>query len=193
MALTGMAVMAALALAKNQMIDQPAADRKRKYEATTAALSPWTGMKSEYVQDPNAIGAMMSGAGAGAAMGSQLADSNLSDSLAGNPAVSGATNASPLGGDAMSAQLGSKASDFAKASPSSWSGVGADPSGGSWKPMAASGDSFYMPGSSQDPNAQNSWASLQNPQDPYKTLHAAGKSEKNPEDAWQINPFKANY
>lgn len=197
MALTGMAVMAALALAKNQLIDQPAADRKRKYEATTAALSPWTGMKSQFVDDPNAIGAVIGGAGAGAAMGSEISKSNLNDSLAGNPAISGATAESPLGGDAMSAKLGAQASDFSKSVPSSWSGVSAnektsvDPA---WfygnSPSKYSQPSLSSP---VDPNAQPDWMSMKNPVDKYKTLHQAGLSEKNPEDAWQINPFKANY
>lgn len=196
MALTGMAVMAALALAKNQMIDQPAADRKRKYEANTAALSPWTGMKSEYVQDPNAIGAMIGGAGAGAALGSQISQSNLTDSLAGNPAISGAdASTNSLGGTDMSAKLGSQASDFSKSTPSSWTGVStSDPSTkDAWfygqNPSPFTQPSMSSPMSPKDP----AWATLQNQGDKYKSLHAAGLSEKNPEDAWQINPFKANY
>lgn len=184
MALTGMAVMAALALAKNQMIDQPAADRKRKYEANTAALSPWTGMKSQYVEDPNAIGAVIGGAGAGAALGSQISGSNLTDSLASNPAISGTDNV--LGGTDMSKQLGSRATDFSKSVPSSWSGVAANEKAGvdpAWF-YGNSPSKFSQPslGSPVDPNAQPSWMKLQS-----KKL-----TDKDDDDN-SVNQIKANY
>lgn len=196
-----MGLMAALALAKNQMIDQPAADRKRKYESQTAALSPWTGMKSEFVQDPNAIGAVIGGAGAGAAMGSQMADTNLANSLAKNPEISGvASDVSP--GDSMAGKIGDQASSFSDqmnksvdssarssfsnpAAGSSWSDVSAEKPQEAW--FYGQNPSPYSQPSLSSPATSDSYGKK------YKSILDAGLSPESPESKWQINPFKANY
>lgn len=190
MALTGMAIAAALALAKNELIDKPAADRKRKLSAATAAYSPWTGMKPAEVQEPNALGQMLQYGGAGAAIGSGIkadsADAGLKDSLAGNPAISGGAATNSLGGMDMSEKLGSQAKNFnTTAADSGWGGVAADKAGGK--------DPAWFFGDNPSPYSQPSLSASVRGQDPYKTLHERGLSEKNPQDYWQINPFKANY
>lgn len=187
MALTGMAIAAALALAKNQLVDKPNADKKRKYEAQTAALSPWTGMKSEPVATPDPIGPMIQYGGAGAAMGSQINKDNAAADLmrSGSTAINSSIGESP----AYASKLGDQAKNFSTDMNASI-GAGAHPvtsnmdfsSGSGWEPMAAKGDFSYNPPA--DPN---------DPAVKYKTLMDKGLNPKNPEEYWQINPFKQNY
>lgn len=114
MALTGLAIASALALAKNEMIDKPAAARKRQYEAATAAYSPWTGMQSSFVPDPNALGQVLQYGGAGAAIGSSIhgtnADANLENAAAGK--LSTDPQANSLGAMDMSQKLGDQSKNF---------------------------------------------------------------------------------
>lgn len=72
MALTGLAIAAALSLAKSKMIDEPAAARQRKLAAETQRYSPWTHLTAQAPQDPNAIGQMLQYGATGAAIGSSL-------------------------------------------------------------------------------------------------------------------------
>ncbi len=78
MAFTGLAIAAALALAKNKLIDQPAADRQRKLAASTQRLSPWTGLQAQAPQDPNVMGDLLDYGVTGAKMGSNYAKANPS-------------------------------------------------------------------------------------------------------------------
>lgn len=71
MALTGLAIAAALALAKDQMIDKPKEARQRKLAAATQRLSPWTGLSAQPVSESNTLGTMMQYGATGAAMGSE--------------------------------------------------------------------------------------------------------------------------
>lgn len=87
MALTGLAIAAALALAKDKMVDEPAANRQRKLAASTQRLSPWTGLTAKAPQDPNAIGQMLQYGATGAAIGSNISG--------GKPAMG--ANADPYG------------------------------------------------------------------------------------------------
>lgn len=186
MALTGLAIGAALGLVKNQ-IEQQAAAKKRQYEASVAAYSPWTGLKSEYVQDPNLAANVLLGGGSGAAMGSNIAkdsaETDLMKSLASNPTVSGST-AGSLGGLDMSSKLSDKASDFSKSVPSAWTGVDKKAEDPAWF-YGNSPSKFSQPsqGSGLGPNPNDRAVK-------YKSILDAGLSPENPEDYWKINPFK---
>jgi hypothetical protein len=59
-------------LLKSQLVDKPQADRQRKLAATTAALSPWTGMTPEMPQEANPLGSMLQGGLAGAQIGQAM-------------------------------------------------------------------------------------------------------------------------
>lgn len=72
MALTGLAIAAALSLAKSKMIDEPQANRQRKLAAETQRYSPWTKLQAKAPQDPNAIGQLIQYGATGAAMGASL-------------------------------------------------------------------------------------------------------------------------
>jgi hypothetical protein len=61
-----------MGLLKSELVDRPQADRQRKLAATTAALSPWTGMTPEMPQEANAFGSVMQGGLAGAQLGQSL-------------------------------------------------------------------------------------------------------------------------
>lgn len=54
-----------LGILKSELIDRPKEMRQRELQATTAALSPWTGLKAQPVQEANWQEAAMSGAAAG--------------------------------------------------------------------------------------------------------------------------------
>lgn len=112
MALTGLLIGSALALAKNELLDKPAAERKRKYEAATAAYSPWTKMQSSYVQDPNALNQMIGIGGAGAAMGSMINYGNAQGDLARSLADNVDASESVPWSSKMSSDIGDRASKF---------------------------------------------------------------------------------
>jgi hypothetical protein len=56
-------------LLKSELIDRPQANKQRQLAATTAALSPWTGMTPTMPQEANPLGSMMQGGLAGAQIG----------------------------------------------------------------------------------------------------------------------------
>lgn len=82
MALTGLAIAAALSLAKSKMIDEPAANRQRKLAAETQRYSPWTHLQAQAPQDPNAIGQMLQYGATGAAIGSGMKKGTTGDDVA---------------------------------------------------------------------------------------------------------------
>lgn len=189
----GLAIGAALGLVKNK-IAQEAADRKRKLAAATSAYSPWTKLTPENVQDPNLANDVIQVGGAGAAMASGINKDNAAADLmrSGSGAINssiGDPQTNALGSMDMSAKLGSKAADFQKSSPSSWSGVDAAPKQDPyWSFGHGLGQQYSQPSlSSQLPGDPN------DPAVKYKTLLSKGLSPNNPEDSWQINPFKLNY
>lgn len=61
-----MTIGALAGLGKSFLIDAPKADRDRKLAATTAALSPWTGMQPTMPQEANPFGSALQGGMAGA-------------------------------------------------------------------------------------------------------------------------------
>jgi hypothetical protein len=71
------ALMAGMGAAKHFLIDEPAAEKQRKIEATKAMYSPWTGIQPKDVHDPNLGNTMLQGAMSGAMMGAQAEQQNL--------------------------------------------------------------------------------------------------------------------
>lgn len=71
MALTGLAIAAALALAKDQIVDKPKEARQRKLAAETQRLSPWTNMRAAPIKESDTIGTAIQYGATGAAMGSE--------------------------------------------------------------------------------------------------------------------------
>lgn len=170
MAMTGLLVGSALGLAKTELIDQPAADRKRKYEAATAAYSPWTGMKSQFVQDPNALGSVAQFGGGGAALGSAIhsmsANANLDNAAAGTLNGSSDPSVNSLGGQDMSAKLGNQASNFDKS-------------------MSDQGNWFFGPTGGAQAYSQPSFGNPVNPG--WASLQKAGISPDAPNNLWTFN------
>jgi hypothetical protein len=56
-------------LLKSQLVDRPQADRERQLAATTASLSPWTGLTPSMPSEANPLGSVMQGGLAGAQLG----------------------------------------------------------------------------------------------------------------------------
>lgn len=71
MALTGLAIAAALALAKDQMVDKPKEARQRKLAGETQRLSPWTKLQAAPIKEHDTMGTMVQYGATGAAMGSE--------------------------------------------------------------------------------------------------------------------------
>lgn len=69
MALTGLAIAAAIGLAKSEMVDKPKEDRQRKLAAETQRNSPWTGLKAGNIQEADPWGTAMQYGATGAQMG----------------------------------------------------------------------------------------------------------------------------
>ena len=86
MALTAMAIGAALGLAKSELVDQPAAAKQRELAAATQKYSPWTGLKADPVANPNPFDSMLQYGSAGAMMGANI---KAADKGSGNPWGSG--------------------------------------------------------------------------------------------------------
>lgn len=72
MALTAMAIAAALGVAKSELVDKPAADKKRKLAAETQRYSPWTGNKAGDVKEADPFGSALQFGATGAAMGGAM-------------------------------------------------------------------------------------------------------------------------
>lgn len=66
---------------KHFLIDKPAAEKERKYEATTARWSPWTHMQSHYVADPNLFGSLLQGGGAGLQFGQGMQSADAANDM----------------------------------------------------------------------------------------------------------------
>lgn len=172
MALTGLAIAAALSLAKTKAVDEPKEARDRKLAAETQRLSPWTHLKADPVQENNAVGQMMMYGAAGAQMGANIKKSNseagLYDSAASslNKTSGGAPGSNALGGQDMSAKLGAQSNNFQSKQPAWFFGhEGQSPP--TTKPIGPM--QGYQPDSTNaykslydsglSPDAQNFWAS----------------------------------
>lgn len=86
MALTGLAIGAAIGLAKNELVDQPAAAKQRELAAQTQRYSPWTGLQAQAPSSPNPFASMLQYGGAGAEMGANV---KAADKGSGHPWGSG--------------------------------------------------------------------------------------------------------
>jgi hypothetical protein len=82
MALTGMAIAAALGLAKSEFIDKPQAAKQRKLASVKDSLSPWTGQHGDPVKEADPFGTAMQFGAVGAQMGGAKADSDLNSAMA---------------------------------------------------------------------------------------------------------------
>lgn len=69
----GLAIGMGAGLLKSQLVDKPQADRQRQLAATTAALSPWTGMTPQMPEEANPFGSMLQGGLAGAQVDQMMA------------------------------------------------------------------------------------------------------------------------
>lgn len=135
MALTGLAIAAALGLAKDQLVDQPAADRKRKLAASTQRLSPWTGNKAEPVNEPNTAGTMLQYGAMGAQMGAGY-DQNKAD-VALKKAQADRLNS---GGSLYGGFGGGYGKDLTSKTSNPWSGGGSDDPDDFWSSNKFSGN-----------------------------------------------------
>ncbi len=80
---TPMLIMAAAGLAKNMLVDAPAAAQNRKLQAAAATYSPWTNIKPDMsnLGTPNPINSMMQGGMSGAMLGQNIEAAKQNQSL----------------------------------------------------------------------------------------------------------------
>ncbi len=81
MAMTGLAIAAALALAKDQLIDKPADKRKRTLAAETERNSPWTGQHAQPLNDSNTANTLLQYGATGASLGQGYENSQAANRL----------------------------------------------------------------------------------------------------------------
>ena len=79
MALTGLAIAAAIGLAKSEFVDKPKEQRQRKLAAETQRLSPWTGLQAGQIQEADPVGTAMQFGATGAQIGSGYKKSQTDD------------------------------------------------------------------------------------------------------------------
>lgn len=137
MALTGLAIAAALGLAKSELIDKPQAKKDRKLAAETQRLSPWTGLEASPVKEADPFGTALQFGAAGAQMGQGYKRAELDEAMAnrlntGGSLVYGGKNISDLPtmnkADAMPMTYGQETSPWGSTmttsryarKPSSW-------------------------------------------------------------------------
>lgn len=107
MALTGLAIAAALAVAKDKMVDEPQYQKQKQLAANTQRLSPWTGLTAQNPKPPNWMGQAIQYGATGAAMGANYgkgataagenAATNTYAGMSPTPAASAAVNPSATG------------------------------------------------------------------------------------------------
>lgn len=98
-------------LLKSEMVDKPQANRERQLAATTAALSPWTGMTPTMPNEANPLGSMMQGGLAGAQLG-QAMQANPTPSMDNKIGAEAAASGNKPG--TMIPQAGQAQADFFK-------------------------------------------------------------------------------
>lgn len=74
-------ILGAAGVAKSELLDRPAAGRKRKLEATKTRYSPWTGMVGGDVEDPDSLNSGMNWGFQGAALGQAMGQSDLTKAM----------------------------------------------------------------------------------------------------------------
>ncbi len=77
MALTGLAIAAAIGLAKSELVDKPKEQRQRKLASETQRNSPWTGLQANPIQEADPIGTAMQFGATGAQIGAGKEASDL--------------------------------------------------------------------------------------------------------------------
>lgn len=181
MAFTGLAIAAALALAKDQLVDKPADKRKRELAAKTQQYSPWTGNKADTLNDSNTLGSMMQYGTTGAMIGQGVSNSNAQNSYLDSKAAS----------DGVADPNLSQGNTF-MAGPNPYSGKEAvmNPNAGLSQPsMGASptgrDPSWYF-GNQGGVNTDLGMAN----KDPYKGLYAQGTDPNSLQSYWKTgNPY----
>ena len=194
MAFAGLAIAAALALAKDKLVDQPAADRKRKLAAATERFSPWTGLHAQPVDDPNALGSMMSAGATGAMIGQGVANSNAQNAYLDRAGESDGV---------IDPNLSQSNSYMAGPNPYAGADAKLDANAG----MTGTGQGFTQPslGASSAGGQQPAWfygnkspddalAMKLATRDPYASLYNANVDPNPPSHYWgQGNPYSNGY
>jgi hypothetical protein len=80
-------------LLKSELVDKPQANRERELAATTASLSPWTGLTPSMPQEANPFGSMLQGGLAGLQFGQGLGSLGVPPSTAPTAAPANAAEA----------------------------------------------------------------------------------------------------
>lgn len=87
MPILGLAIAAAVGVAKGELVDKPKEERKRKLEAEKERWSPWTGVHGQDVNEHDTVGNALQFGAAGAQMGAAInkdkADAALKKSMTG--------------------------------------------------------------------------------------------------------------
>lgn len=196
MAFTGLAIAAALALAKDKLVDEPAAQRKRKLAAATDRYSPWTGQHGGQVNDPNYIGDAMSAGATGAMIGQGITNSNAqNDFLKGMTPSSGVD---PNLKDSNSFMAGQNPYEGANAKLNADAGLktgGYSNSSLNSAPTDEKPSWFFGNGPRNEAagslGSTEMQAKLDKMKDPYATLTANGIDPNPPSSYWnqQTNPY----
>ncbi len=93
MALTGMALAAALGLLKSEMVDRPKEDRQRKLRAEEQRLSPWSKLGvTQNVQEADPFGSALEFGATGAMMGRGVSNDNMNKAMVAQQMAKGANN-----------------------------------------------------------------------------------------------------
>lgn len=79
MPLGGLGIGAGVGLLKYLAVDKPQENKQRALAATTQRYSPWTGLQAQQIPIASSIGDVASGAGQGAALGSNIVNSNAAN------------------------------------------------------------------------------------------------------------------
>lgn len=198
MAFAGLAIAAALALAKDKLIDQPAADRKRKLAATTERLSPWTGMHAAPVNDPNAIGDMMSAGATGAMIGQGVANSNAQNAYLDKAATKdGVYDPDLAQSNSFMAGPNPYEGKGAKMDPNAGGGSTGEPGDPYWSFGHGLGQQYSQPtfqsavGKSSPDDMLAQKLALR---DPYASLYGANVDPNSPQSYWgRGNPWTNGY
>lgn len=191
MAFAGLAIAAALALAKSKMVDEPAAARKRKLAAATERFSPWTGMHAGPVDEPNALGSMMSAGATGAMIGQGVANSNAQNSYLDSKATSdGVADPNLAQSNQFMAGSNPYAGSDAKMDP--YAGVSKAQPSLSAGDMPADQPSWKFMGAQKGPD--DVLAQKLATRDPYASLYNNNIDPNAPSHYWTTaNPYSSGY
>lgn len=192
MALTGLAIAAALSLAKDQLVDKPADKKRRELAAKTEELSPWTGRQAADPTDSNTLSTVMQGAATGAQMGQAYQNSQAQNNFLNRQGNLGA----PM--DVKDANLSQSNQFMAGANPYSGAEAKLDPNAGvpgagysqasASSPLAGQQTPAWFYGKGPSDMAQK----MAFQKDPYQSLYDANVDPNPPSHYWKVNPYAGN-